>query len=475
MQLSQCITRYMSKPTRVFATLLLLLGVPCASAQPYLGEWSPLDRGLGSTVYAALDYDDGSGPSLFLGGSFINGAPALLGDYIIRWDGAAFRAVGSAPPNGTVHALAVYDDGSGPALYAAGAFTSIDGIIANRIAKWNGTSWSRLGSGLRGGAVPDVYALAVFDDGNGPELYAAGRFTRAGSQTVQNIAKWNGSAWSALSTGTTNGEFRALAVHDDGNGPGGGPSLFAGGTFTVNGGTVTPYLARWKSGAWYPVGFGAAGSGTNGKVMALVSHTDLAGNKLYIGGLFTAAGTTPAAHVASWDGFSFGALGSGMVPGGFAPGVRALFSFDYDSSGINELYAGGDFSSAGGVSAMSIARWDGANWSALLNPYNAVTGTNGTVEAIGGLAVAAANGAPGLFAGGWFGTAGNTSAAHVARYACECPIDLAPPYCMLDFFDILAFLNLFSSSNPAVDYNADGIVDFFDVMTYLQLYSAGCP
>jgi hypothetical protein len=45
------------------------------------------------------------------------------------------------------------------------------GNSASNIAKWNGTNWSALGSGIEG----DVYALAV----SGEYLYAAGSFTGA--------------------------------------------------------------------------------------------------------------------------------------------------------------------------------------------------------------------------------------------------------------------------------------------------------
>ena len=55
--------------------------------------------------------------------------------------------------NNTVRALTVFDDGSGPALYAGGAFTTAGGVAANHIAKWNGSSWSALGSGMNGAHV----------------------------------------------------------------------------------------------------------------------------------------------------------------------------------------------------------------------------------------------------------------------------------------------------------------------------------
>jgi len=142
-----------------------------------------------------------------------------------------------------VQALATFDDGSGggPALYAGGSFTTAGGVAANRIAKWNGSSWSALGSGMNNNS---VRALATFDDGSGggPALYAGGVFTTAGGVTATFIAKWNGSSWSALGSGMNN-TVQALATFDDGSG--GGPALYAGGEFTTAGGVVANLIAKW--------------------------------------------------------------------------------------------------------------------------------------------------------------------------------------------------------------------------------------
>ena len=66
-------------------------------------------------------------------------------------------------------------------------FTTAGGSAANNIAKWNGSSWSALGSGMDGDC---VYALAV----SGSDLYAGGYFTTAGGTAANYIAKWNGSS-----------------------------------------------------------------------------------------------------------------------------------------------------------------------------------------------------------------------------------------------------------------------------------------
>ena len=63
-----------------------------------------------------------------------------------------------------------------------------DGVAANKIAKWDGTAWAPLGSGIEECCF--VLALAGFDDGTGPALYVGGNFALAGGVPSRNIAKW---------------------------------------------------------------------------------------------------------------------------------------------------------------------------------------------------------------------------------------------------------------------------------------------
>ncbi len=118
--------------------------------------------------------------------------------------------------NGIVKAVAV--DGSGN-VYIGGDFTVAGTVAARRIAKWNGSAWSALGEGLNG----PVYALAVI----GSDIYAGGNFGTAGGVPANYIAKWNGSTWSALGSGMDS-QVNALAVS--------GSDLYAGGRFLTAGG-----------------------------------------------------------------------------------------------------------------------------------------------------------------------------------------------------------------------------------------------
>jgi hypothetical protein len=87
--------------------------------------------------------------------------------------------------------------------------------------QYDGSAWSIAGSGgeysalnfAQTGMNDLVYALAIDSSGN---LYAGGAFTTAGGTTVNNIAKWNGTSWSALGAGISGGVY-ALAIDSSGN------------------------------------------------------------------------------------------------------------------------------------------------------------------------------------------------------------------------------------------------------------------
>ena len=92
-------------------------------------------------------------------------SPRANGSDVARWNGTNWSALGTGVYGGFVFALAAQPNGD---LVAAGSFTSVGGVSANRIARWDGAAWTALGSG----ANDAVRALCVFDDGGGPALHA---------------------------------------------------------------------------------------------------------------------------------------------------------------------------------------------------------------------------------------------------------------------------------------------------------------
>lgn len=54
--------------------------------------------------------------------------------------------------------------------------------------------------------------------------------------------------------------------------------------------------------------------------------------------------------------------------------------------------------------------------------------------------------------------------------------DFSPPFGVLNFFDVSAFLNAYNAGGPAADLaDPAGVFNFFDVSAFLALYNAGCP
>src|SRR3990172_3128935 len=74
-------------------------------------------------------------------------------------DAQNWTALG-AGTNAQIRALTIYNN----ELIAAGDFTTAGGLTANRIAKWNNTTWSVLGLGTNG-TISCIYVL-------GSTLYA---------------------------------------------------------------------------------------------------------------------------------------------------------------------------------------------------------------------------------------------------------------------------------------------------------------
>ncbi|MFO1486567.1 MAG: choice-of-anchor D domain-containing protein [Verrucomicrobiaceae bacterium] len=358
-------------------------------------DWVSLNPGIqaaNDNVYATAV--DGSG-NLYIAGDFTV-VGTVAANRVAKWNGSTWLALGSGMPE-SVYALAI----SGTSVYAGGKFISAGGTQANRIARWTGTTWLPVGSGTDAA----VRALAV----SGSNLYAAvdSIYITPGSK----VAQWNGSSWAILGS-AMNGIVNALTVS--------GSTVYAGGLFTNAGGTDANNIAQWDGNAWT-----ALDTGTDGTVQALA----LNGSILYAGGDFTMAGGQSASRIAQWDGNAWAPLGSGMnnkvyaltVSGNdlYAGGANRVAKWNGSDwtilgSGMNSivyslvvsggtLYAGGQFTTADNVSANRIARWDGDVWSAL------GTGMNNTVTA-----VAVSNGA--LYIGGHFTSIGNMEINRIARW-----------------------------------------------------------
>lgn len=307
---------------------------------------------------------------------------------------AGFEPIGAS--SGIV-ALAVWQG----RLYVAGSLTHAGGVPVNRIACWDGNSWSALGTGIEQGNW--VNSLIVYED----NLIAGGWFWQAGGVAVNGIARWNGVTWLGIGTGEGGGEIKALAAN--------GSDLFAGGRFSELDGVAVNNVAHWNGVSWLPLG-----EGVSGDVTCLVMY----GSDLVAGGTFSSAGGSAANGIARWDGVDWSPMGAGLVDvyslvvygddlvagGGFIGGFVARWggsswlSIGDGLSAVRSLAVLDGDLIAGGYFPGRIARWNGLSWT----PLGA-----GTSDYVGSLAV---NGNQ-LYAGGPFAQAGGISVNGIATWS----------------------------------------------------------
>jgi trimeric autotransporter adhesin len=372
----------------LLASLLLISNALAQLPQ----NWSP--NFIVHDTYGAIHGIAETADAYYVGGSFTKLAGVAVNG-IARVDKTTktVTPLGAGLTGGTriVNAVAVL----GTDVYIGGTFTAVDGVVASRVAKWNGSAWSALGSGANG----SVNAMAVL----GSELFIGGTFSSVGGVSLTSrLAKWDGTNWLAVgaSLNSTSVPTGGLAV--------------AGGELFVGRGTQ---VQKWNGTAWSNVGpttssiTGIAtqdginvyvvGSSTcrhwDGSTWTTLKTFDdfaneiaMLGSDVYIGGQFSN-------FLERWDGSAWHTVGSS--------GVTHYLTMLANVGGA--LFASGAFTVTDGVKTPGLARWNGSEWSSIFEDLDG--GLNGE-----GYSIVELNGK--IYVSGDFTTAGKIAANHVACY-----------------------------------------------------------
>ncbi|MFY9343076.1 MAG: hypothetical protein WAT39_11335 [Planctomycetota bacterium] len=309
------------------------------------GAWSALASGFNYQVLSVLALPDGD---LVVGGSFraTGSGPA---DFVARGNGSTWQAMGNpgAPisdlvllPGGDIAGLSTgvvrwngtawQQLGSGVSGYALTALPNGDLVVGgefftaagNCVSRWNGTNWVPMGTGMTNIGADYVAALATLPDG---DVVAGGSFQSAGGVSAANIARWNGSAWSAIGTGLPYA-VNAIVVMPNGD------LVVASG--------LPSGSARWNGVSWSPLA-SIAPLGSSMRALTVLPTGDLV-----VAGSFTSIGGVAANRIARWNGTTWSPLGAGVDDMAWA--LAAL-----PSGGVA---VAGAFVFAGGQVSMGVAR-----------------------------------------------------------------------------------------------------------------------
>jgi len=280
----------------------------------------------GSDIFAGLDRINENGEEESI----------LARWYGIGWDRRA--RVTNTSSSSSVDVVEIHGENT----YIGGRFDAVGGVPANNIALLNHSGWQALGSGINRStplASKIVEAIAVAPDGT---VYAGGAFDQAGSLTVSNIARWNGTVWQDVGGGV-NGPVLAIVAM--------GNNIYVGGYFTQAGGKSIRNIARWDGNTWQSVGGGIAGEG--------VSTLSVYGNDLYAAAEQDGSGW----KISRWNGTNWFDLGNEPADwAGVITNLRAAASGVY---AIGQFFGFGDY-----LNVNHIAYWNGVSWAKMGSGVN---------------------------------------------------------------------------------------------------------
>ena len=318
-----------------------------------------------------------SNTEVYVVGCFTNFAGVAEADYVAKWNGTSWTALGaSGDINAIVHDVVVYKGD----IHIAGEFTNAGGdVAADMVAKWNGSAWvglpvtggSNTNNGL--GSPQDLSsdfaaALKVQENSVGTSddiLLVAGRFNyginngTGGFQIpyTSNIATWNSSTWGSVDVDSQSfsSTVSDYVVHDIEIV---GSSIYASGYRNAgygsgsnkafafhkfDGTTWTRPISVVSASSFFGTGFG-------------IYTMETVGTNIYVGGNFTGLSSV-ASHVAVYNttSGSFSAFNGFSAQFGTGAVVRTI------SMAGSQLFVGGSFPGVTGTFG-GVARWDGSAW-----------------------------------------------------------------------------------------------------------------
>lgn len=225
-------------------------------------QWSALETSSGEGVNGMVWALTADGTRLYVGGDFQTanvGGPVQV-NRIAYWENNTWSGLTGSGGIGTlsrVRAIGVVDDD----VYVGGGFTEVNvgnPVIAHRIARWDGQDWHALAD-VSGQGVDNMVNSMTVLDGN---VYIGGVFETFGDVqpvVTNRIARWDGSAWHALGSGLslTGATLGGRALTSLGE-----RYVFVGGQFTSAGGQTSQFIAAYRALGKVEIELVGNGSGT---------------------------------------------------------------------------------------------------------------------------------------------------------------------------------------------------------------------
>lgn len=369
-------------------------------------SWAEFGGGVNGVITASL-FD---GNDVYVSGVFdkIGGRNISI---IARWNGTGWSASGGDVLESSATALVKFKNG----VLVSGTFdfTNAENERINGIGLLEGTSWMTVTKGMKGnGADGGVFDFATMPDGS---LIAAGGFSKIGDADAPILARYDGTAWTALEGVPFSNMFNSIRLLPDGN------NLLIGCVFTQDTNRYSAVMrynpTSKQSSPLCTIERRAQGPNDMAQVACLLRND----GKLYMGGNFRSVNNdTTLSSLAVYDGTAWKGFGTSVLFKGEFQGTPFVTQGSVNAVAFSgaDIYAGGFFNMAGAVKAISLAKWTGTEWKALgtendtlwLTPPSGGMGNN--FPYIGALALSGDM----LYAGGNFSGIGAKQYQNIAAW-----------------------------------------------------------
>lgn len=292
---------------------------------------------------------DGSAPAVYDFARDVDGSLIAAGKFeyvgstsvepLMRWRNGAWEPARTswelAPPGSGFSAISIASDGTL-------ALATYDDFGDRAVEVWIDD-----GSGLRsiGAFEGMIRSLRWYDD----QLWVAGWFQIAsGGSTIQGLAVWDGATWQPPPGGAPDG-FAFELIEDGGD-------LLVGGVFAEIGGIAANSVAAWNGATWRALSFP--------EPLGVYALSRDAQGELYAGGSFGYV-EDGVGGLMRWTGTTWELVGNGIGNRFLAGVVTDLTEHDgslYVTGCFHTVNGGQD--APGAITALHVARWDGA-WHSL--------------------------------------------------------------------------------------------------------------
>ena len=301
-------------------------------------------------------------------------------------------------------------------IYVAGCFTNFAGVAAaDYVAKWDGAAWSALGASGDISAI--VHDMVMYKG----DLHIAGEFNDAGGNVAADmVAKWSGSAWVGLSVAAAvsppfgvgsprdlAGDYAAALKVKENNAGTSDDILLVGGKFYygINNGTggfqvsYTRNIATWNSTAWGGIDTDSEPF-TSSTVDYVVHDIEVVGTSIYVSGYRNSATcsnslTNRKNAFHKFDGTTWTQRITAISCSFFGTG----FGFYTMAAVGTDIYVGGTFTSLSNVASHLGVYNTTADTFTAFNSFSAQFGTGAVVRSINavGSQILVAGSFPGAF------------------------------------------------------------------------------